>query len=117
MTRSWKARRFPRWSASAHWKEWQARFDVIDVPGCRSRNHAAGHGRHQPSGEGTQQTVEELTQKVERRINEITEIQRLAEERFRQEWVTFKADDQKRWTNYTLTLEEQRNETTARTKS
>lgn len=44
------------------------------------------------------------------RINEITEIQRLSEERFRQEWVTFKADDQKRWTNYTLTLEEQRNE-------
>ncbi|HSF81728.1 MAG TPA: hypothetical protein VLA49_10865, partial [Anaerolineales bacterium] len=47
---------------------------------------------------------------VERRLNEITEIQRLAEERFRQEWVTFKADDQKRWTNYTLTQEEQRGE-------
>jgi chromosome segregation ATPase len=58
----------------------------------------------------TQQTVDELAQKVDRRINEITEIQRLSEERFRQEWVTFKADDQKRWTNYTLTLEEQRNE-------
>jgi K+/H+ antiporter YhaU regulatory subunit KhtT len=32
------------------------------------------------------------------------------EERFRQDWVTFKADDQKRWTNYTLTQEEQRGE-------
>jgi hypothetical protein len=40
----------------------------------------------------------------------MTEIQRLSEERFRQEWVTFKADDQKRWTNYTLTQEEQRGE-------
>jgi hypothetical protein len=59
----------------------------------------------------SQEVVEELSQKVERRITEVTEIQRLAEERFRQEWVTFKADDQKRWTNYTLTLEEQRNET------
>jgi hypothetical protein len=47
---------------------------------------------------------------VERRINEITEMQRLAEERFRQEWTTFKVDDQKRWTNYTLTTEEQRSE-------
>jgi hypothetical protein len=47
---------------------------------------------------------------VERRINEITEIQRLSEDRFRQEWVTFRADDQKRWTNYTLTQEEHRNE-------
>ena len=37
-------------------------------------------------------------------------MQRLAEERFRQEWVTFKSDDQKRWTNYTLTMEEQRSE-------
>jgi spore coat protein CotH len=34
----------------------------------------------------------------------------LGEERFRQEWVTFKADDQKRWTNYTLTQDEQRSE-------
>ena len=54
--------------------------------------------------------IGELIQRVERRVNEITEVQRLAEERFRQEWVTFKADDQKRWTNYTLTQEEQRGE-------
>jgi DUF4097 and DUF4098 domain-containing protein YvlB len=57
-----------------------------------------------------QANLEELTQRVERRVNEITEIQRLSEDRFRQEWVTFKADDQKRWTNYTLNQEEQRNE-------
>jgi SMC interacting uncharacterized protein involved in chromosome segregation len=57
-------------------------------------------------------SAEELFQRVERRINEITEVQRLAEERFRQEWVTFKADDQKRWTNYTLTQGEQRSELT-----
>ena len=60
----------------------------------------------------TQQTVEELNQLVERRMNELTEIQRLSEERFRQEWVTFKADDQKRWTNYSLTQDEQRGEAT-----
>jgi hypothetical protein len=34
-------------------------------------------------------------------------MQRLGEERFRQEWTTFKSDDQKRWVNYTLTQEEQ----------
>jgi len=33
-------------------------------------------------------------------------MQRLAEDRMRQEWVTFKADDQKRWTNYTLSHDE-----------
>jgi mevalonate kinase len=36
----------------------------------------------------------------------MTEMQRLAEERLRQEWVTFKADDQKRWTGYTLSQDE-----------
>jgi hypothetical protein len=49
---------------------------------------------------------DEIVQKYERRINEITEMQRLAEDRFRQEWVTFKADDQKRWTSHTLSQDE-----------
>jgi len=53
-----------------------------------------------------QETYLELNQKLERRINEITEMQRLGEERLRQEWVTFKAEDQKRWTSYTLSSEE-----------
>jgi hypothetical protein len=45
-------------------------------------------------------------QKFERRINEISEMQRLSEDRFRQEWVTFKADDQKRWTSFSLSQDE-----------
>jgi DNA repair exonuclease SbcCD ATPase subunit len=53
-----------------------------------------------------QETYLDLNQKLERRINEITEMQRLTEDRLRQEWVTFKADDQKRWTGYTLSQEE-----------
>jgi chromosome segregation ATPase len=61
----------------------------------------------QRSVKRAQEVYEEITQKFERRINEITEMQRLAEDRFRQEWVTFKADYQKRWTSYTLTQDEQ----------
>jgi hypothetical protein len=38
-------------------------------------------------------------------------MQRLAEDRFRQEWVTFKADDQKRWTSYTLGQDETHRDT------
>ena len=53
-----------------------------------------------------QETYMELNQRLERRINEITEMQRLGEDRLRQEWVTFKAEDQKRWTGYTLSSEE-----------
>ncbi len=50
--------------------------------------------------------VDEMTQRFERRINEISEIQRLNDERFRQEWTGFKTDDLKRWTNYILGQEE-----------
>jgi len=53
-----------------------------------------------------QETYEEMVQKFERRINEITEMQRLAEDRIRQEWVTFKADEQKRWTSFSLSQDE-----------
>lgn len=58
------------------------------------------------AAKGAQETYLDLNQKLERRINEITEMQRLGEERLRQEWVTFKAEDQKRWTGYTLSSEE-----------
>ncbi len=56
--------------------------------------------------------VDEVTQRFERRINEISEFQRLNDERFRQEWTGFKSDDVKRWTNYMLSQEEQSRENT-----
>ena len=92
------------------WKEWQARFELIESQTTDIEENLQALEATHRAIKRTQQTVDEVAQKVDRRINEITEIQRLSEERFRQEWVTFKADDQKRWTNYTLTLEEQRNE-------
>jgi len=53
-----------------------------------------------------QEAYTEMSAKLERRVNEISEMQRLAEDRLRQEWVSFKADDQKRWTGYSLSQEE-----------
>ena len=43
---------------------------------------------------------------LERRIAEVSEMQRLAEDRIRQEWVAFKAEEQKRWTSHSLSQEE-----------
>jgi chromosome segregation ATPase len=92
------------------WKEWQARFDSIEKQASDVEAQLSRLEITHRDAKRTQQSLEDLIAKVERRISEITEIQRLSEDRFRQEWVTFKADDQKRWTNYTLTYEEQRNE-------
>lgn len=44
-----------------------------------------------------------MGERLERRINEVAEMQRLSEERFRQEWNSWTVDDQKRWKQFTLT--------------
>lgn len=92
------------------WKDWQSRFDSIEKQGVDIESQLVSLDTTHREVKRIQVNLEDLIQRVERRINEITEIQRLSEDRFRQEWVTFKADDQKRWTNYTLTQEEQRSE-------
>lgn len=92
------------------WKEWQARFEIIEKQAADAESQLQRLETTHRETKRSQQLLEEVSQKVERRLGEITEIQRLSEERFRQEWVTFKADDQKRWTNYTLVQEEQRSE-------
>ena len=93
------------------WKEWQNRFQSIESQSADMETMLQSQDNTHRSVKRSQQTVDELMQKVERHISEIGEMQRLNEERFRQEWVTFRADDQKRWTNYTLTIEEQRSDT------
>ena len=44
--------------------------------------------------------------RLERRINEVAEMQRLSEERFRQEWNDWRDDEQKRWKQLTLANDE-----------
>jgi chromosome segregation ATPase len=92
------------------WKDWQNRFNIVENQAAELENHLEIMETTRRDLSRTHKSVEDLSQQVERRVSEITEVQRLADERFRQEWVTFKADDQKRWTNYTLTVDEQRAE-------
>jgi uncharacterized phage infection (PIP) family protein YhgE len=94
------------------WKEWEARFGTVETQAAELQERIQGLVNAERDVKRIHEEVEGLMERVERRINEITEMQRLSEERFRQEWVTFKADDQKRWTNYTLTQEEQTREAT-----
>lgn len=96
------------------WKEWETRLQVVSVQANEVEAQLQQLDTAQRALKRDKEGLDELAQRVERRINEITEMQRLSEERFRQEWVTFRADDQKRWTNYTITQEEQRSEITRR---
>ncbi|MBE0408336.1 MAG: hypothetical protein IBX69_01235 [Anaerolineales bacterium] len=92
------------------WKDWELRFENIEQQAGEVENHLQTLDATHREVKRTKDAVDEIAERTERRINEFTEVQRLSEERFRQDWVTFKADDQKRWTNYTLTQEEQRGE-------
>ncbi len=49
---------------------------------------------------------ERIAERLDRRINEVAEMQRLSEDRFRQEWNAWTTDDQKRWKQFTLTNDE-----------
>lgn len=92
------------------WKEWEARLESVSNQAAEMGNYVQAMDKTHSTIKRLKDAAEELLQRVDRRINEITEVQRLTEERFRQDWVAFKADDQKRWTNYILTQDEQRSE-------
>lgn len=88
------------------WKEWQARFEAFARQTSNLDAQIAQLEDTQRAVKRSQDAFDDINARLERRIKEITEVQRLAEDRFRQEWVTFKSDDQKRWTNYSLTQDE-----------
>jgi len=89
------------------WRDWQTRFEIIEGQALNLDSQSQLLDATQRSIKHAQESFEDITQRFERRINEITEMQRLVEDRFRQEWVSFKADDQKRWSNYMLSNDEQ----------
>lgn len=93
------------------WKEWEERLSGIAAQSAGLDTKMQSLDTLQRDVRRAQDSFGDIQQRFERRVNEITEMQRLVEERFRQEWVNFKADDQKRWTNYTLAQEEQQRET------
>jgi predicted nucleic acid-binding Zn-ribbon protein len=92
-------------------KAWETRFGEIEKVNLNLNSQLEDlEASRQAVGKAVS-GVDDIVQRFERRINEITEIQRLNDERFRQEWTSFKSDDLKRWTNYMLSQEEQSRET------
>jgi len=88
-------------------KQWAERFDAMDQITSDIEEEISGLENIQRSVKQSQSALDESTQRFDRRVNEITEVQRLNEDRFRQEWTTFRSDYEKRWSNYTLSQEEQ----------
>ncbi|MEA4812577.1 MAG: hypothetical protein VB108_08415 [Anaerolineaceae bacterium] len=87
-------------------KNWEGRFSEIEKINLNLNSQMDELEKSRKAVGYAIASVDETTQRFERRINEISEIQRLNDERFRQEWTSFKSDDLKRWTNYMLGQEE-----------
>lgn len=88
------------------WKQWKEKYEAFQKEAANLDGHVQSLDEALRGAKKAQETYLELNTKLERRINEVTEMQRLTEDRLRQEWVSFKADDQKRWTGYSLSSEE-----------
>ncbi len=88
------------------WKDWQLKYDAFKKQAENMDVQVAALDDSIRAAKRAQDAYTELNQKLERRIAEVSEMQRLAEDRVRQEWVAFKADEQKRWTGHSLSQEE-----------
>jgi chromosome segregation ATPase len=85
------------------WEEWTTQFEETIsqiykvLPELQSQ---------QTEMKKSKALFDEITQKFDRRANEITEMYRLMDDKFRKEWATFKTDMEKRWSNVSLIMED-----------
>ena len=89
------------------WKNRMTRFDGIEKQAKDLDEQMTKLDTTHRDVKRMQEKLADLSALLNRRVNEITEMQRLADEKFRAEWNTFIADDQKRWTNHIISLKEQ----------
>ncbi len=89
------------------WRAWEVRFQSMEELAQRLEVQLQSLDAFRQELNRARERLEDLIERMERRVHEVAEMQRLAEDRFRQEWLTFKADEQKRWANFQLTYEEQ----------
>jgi chromosome segregation ATPase len=89
------------------WKNWMTRFESIEKQSKDLDDQMTKLDTTHRDVKRMQEKLADLSTLLDRRVNEISEIQRLTEEKFRVEWNTFIADDQKRWTNHTISQKEQ----------
>jgi chromosome segregation ATPase len=92
------------------WKEWEKRFDLMEQHSSEVATRLKDIETTDLAVKRAQRSFDELVEKINRRVNELGEMQRLGDQRFRQEWSTFQADTQKRWASLMLNHEEQQRE-------
>lgn len=88
------------------WKEWLEKFKEFERQAEVLDQRMQKYEEIFRNVKQVEKDMQGIIDRMERRINEITEMQRLSEDRIRQDWTNFQADDQKRWNTYKLASEE-----------
>ena len=88
------------------WTEWEKRFGEMEATAQIINERIASYQTTYSKFKQMQSDLEEVILRLERRINEVTEIQRLSENRQEQTWAKFQSDSQKRWGTFKLTEDE-----------
>jgi chromosome segregation ATPase len=89
------------------WSEWQERFTAFEKQADDLDERMVAYEETYRSLRKLQDQLDDVLERLERRINEVTEMKRISEDRLKQDWGTFQAEDQKRWSTLKLTVDEQ----------
>jgi hypothetical protein len=89
------------------WKDWEKRSAEAIAKMDEFLGQLDGYRElHRLMGQSIE-SFHEISDRSEQKLKEMAEIQRIQEDRLRQDWNTFLADDQKRWTAQNLTWEDE----------
>lgn len=88
------------------WKKWGRRFDAIEQGAHEFDERLAAYEELHRTLKQMRTELGELMERLERRITEVSEMQRLGDNRMKHEWSTFQAEDLKRWNTHKLTMDE-----------
>lgn len=89
------------------WNAWEKRFAEFEIQSDDLKNRIESYEETHRGLLLLRDELKDVVERIDRRIGEVSEIQRLSEDRFKQEWSTFRADEQKRWSSHKLSAEEQ----------
>ncbi|NSW53557.1 MAG: hypothetical protein HPY85_13715 [Anaerolineae bacterium] len=90
------------------WKEIREKFELFASKFSIYEQRIAELSVMSQSLEKSAESFDDVNERLERRIHEVTELQRLSSEHMHQDWEEFQGSEQKRWAAYILKDEERR---------
>jgi chromosome segregation ATPase len=94
------------------WGDYARRFEAFEKRAAEIDDRILVYEETYRGLRQLQVDLEKTLERLDQRIGEISEVQRLNDERLKQEWAAFMAEDQRRWSSFKLSSDEQSQEHT-----